>query len=145
MAGQELVGGEAVHHPGGAGEEAEQVGAGGHLVDRRADRLAGVGALEAAELVGLGVEHVGDLEQQQASGPAGVVCFQVSNALSAASTARSTSSCELAGTLAMTSSLAGLTTSAVLPVGGVDEVAADELLVGLDSFEGLGHGWLLRA
>ena len=40
----------------------------------------------------------------------------------------------------MTWSLAGLTTSAVAAVGGVDEVAADELLVGLDALERLGHG-----
>ena len=70
----------------------------------------------------------------------GVVFFQVSKAVSAASTARSTSSAELAGTLAMTWSLAGLMTSAVAPVGGVDELAADELLVGLDALEGVGHG-----
>ena len=45
----------------------------------------------------------------------GVVFFQVSNAVAAAATARSTSSVELAGTLAMTWSLAGLMTSAVRP------------------------------
>ena len=49
----------------GAGEEAEQVGADGHLVDGGADRLARVRALEAAELVALGLERVGDLEEEQ--------------------------------------------------------------------------------
>ena len=45
----------------------------------------------------------------------GVVFFQVSNAVAAALTARSTSSAELAGTFAMGLSLAGLMTSAVRP------------------------------
>ena len=67
MAGQELVRGEAVHDPRRAGEEPEEVGADGHLVDRGADRLAGVGRLEPAELVGRGLEGVGDLEQDQAA------------------------------------------------------------------------------
>ena len=52
VAGHELVGGEAVHDPRRAGEEAEQVGADADLVDGGTDRLAGVGALEPAELVG---------------------------------------------------------------------------------------------
>jgi hypothetical protein len=45
----------------------------------------------------------------------GVVCFHEAKAVSAAFTARSTSSAELAGTVAMTWSLAGLITSAVRP------------------------------
>ena len=45
----------------------------------------------------------------------GVVFFQLWKAVSAALTARSTSSFELAGTLAMTWSSAGLMTSAVRP------------------------------
>jgi hypothetical protein len=45
----------------------------------------------------------------------GVVLRHSANAASAALTARSTSSAELAGTLAMTLSLAGLITSAVRP------------------------------
>ena len=61
----ELVGRQAVHDARGAGEEAEEVGADGHLVDGGPDRLAGVGALESAELVGPRLEGVGDLEQEQ--------------------------------------------------------------------------------
>ena len=71
MAGDELVGGEAVHHarrrPAKKRNRSAQTA---DLVDGGADRLAGVRALEPAELVGVRVERVGDLEQQRASGPA---------------------------------------------------------------------------
>ena len=48
---QVLRRGEAINDPAGACEEPEEVGTDGHLVDRRADGLAGVLALEPAELV----------------------------------------------------------------------------------------------
>ena len=69
----------------------------------------------------------------------GVVCCHVSNALAAALTARSTSSGPEAWTWAITWPLAGFSTSRVWPVGAVDPVAADELLVGRRLLEGVGH------
>ena len=70
VAGEVLRGREAVRDARRAGEEPEQVDADGDLVDRGADRLAGVRALEPAELVGRGLQGVGDLEEEQASDPA---------------------------------------------------------------------------
>ena len=138
MPGEELVRREAVHHPPGAGEEPEQVGAGRHLVDRRADRLAGVRGLEPADLVGGGIERVGDLEQHQAAvlrrrlapglercvggvdGPVDVLLVRRRH---------------LRDDLAV---------RRVLDVEGLarrrlDELAADELLVGLDALDDVGH------
>ena len=66
MAGHVLVGRLALHHPRRAGEEAQVVDDHRDLVDRRADRLAGVLRLEPAELVGPRLDRVGELEQQQA-------------------------------------------------------------------------------
>ena len=70
---------------------------------------------------------------------AGVVCCQVSKAVAAASTARSTSSA--LGRLDLGDDLA---VGRVLDVerrarGRVDPLAADELLVGLDALEDVGH------
>jgi hypothetical protein len=62
VTGHELVRGEAVHHARRSREEAEEIDARVHLVDRGTDRLAGIGALESTELVGLGLEGIGDLE-----------------------------------------------------------------------------------
>ena len=61
MAGHVLVGGLAFHDPRAAGEEAEVVDDDRDLVDRGADRLAGVLRLETTELVGARLEGVGEL------------------------------------------------------------------------------------
>jgi hypothetical protein len=123
---------EAVHDPRSAGEEPEEVGADRDLVDRRPDRLAGVGRLEPAQLVARRVERAGDPQEMRLRSW-GVVFLHVWNAVSAALTARSTSSADDAGTLAMTWPFAGFSMSSVSPRRRVDELAADELLVGLDS------------
>ena len=67
MTGNEFIRREAVHHPRSAGEEPEQIGADGDLVDRGANRLARIRRLETAELVGVGLERIGDLEHDQAA------------------------------------------------------------------------------
>ena len=145
MAGQELVRGEAVHHPRRAGEEPEEIGADGDLVDRGADRLAGVRRLEPAELVGVRLEGIGDLEQDQAA----ILRRRLAPGLE-----------RLVGGLDRpVDVLVGgrrhlgdhLAVGRVLDVErlarrGVDELAADELLVGLDALDDVGHvgGLLLR-
>ena len=143
VARRELVGGEAVHHPAGAREEPEEVGADGHLVDRGADRLAGVRALEPAELVAARLEGVGDLEQEQRA------------VLRASSSSRSGTRCRPRSTARSTSSAGagrdardGLVVGRVddlgrAAVGGIDELAADELLVGLDALGDVGHRGVL--
>ena len=140
VAGEELVRGEAVHHPRGAGEEPEQVGADGDLVDRGADRLAGVGRSRAGRARRRRASSgVGDLEEHQASDPAA----------SSASTSRTPSRprrppgrrppAASPARCAMTWSLAGLIDVERLARRRVDELAADELLVGLDALERVGH------
>ena len=65
-AGHVLVDRLALHHPRAAGEEAQVVDHDRDLVDRGADRLAGVLRLEATELVGAGLDAVGELEEHPA-------------------------------------------------------------------------------
>ena len=139
MARHELVRRESVHHARRPGEEAEQVDAGGHLVDGRADRLAGVCTLEPPELVGLRLERVGDLEQQQrAVLRCRVLPFLerggrgVDSPVDVLLRARRDVGDHLV--------VGGVDDLGRLAVGSIDEVAADELLVGLGSFERLGHG-----
>ncbi len=67
QAGRVLVDGLAFHHPGATGEEPQVVDDDGDLVDRGADRLAGVLRLEATELVGARLDPVGELEQHEAA------------------------------------------------------------------------------
>ena len=138
MPGQELVGGEAVHHARGTGEEPEQVDAGGHLVDGGLDRLPGVGALEATELVRLQFEEVGELEQEQRA----ILRGRVLVALERGRGRRDRAVHVLLGTGgdAADHLVVGRVDDLGRPsVGSADEVAADELLIGLHSLERLGH------
>ena len=59
-----LAGGLALERAGSAGEEAQVVGREGHLVARDRHRLADVLRLELRQLLGVVVDHVGELEQQ---------------------------------------------------------------------------------
>jgi hypothetical protein len=138
VTGDELVRGEAVHDPAGAREEPEEVGADGHLVDRRGYRLAGIGRLDPADLVAGGLEGVGDLEQDQAAvlgrrlaprlergrgrvdGPVDVL---------------------LVGRRHLRDDLAVRRVLDVqrLARRRVDELAADELLIGLHPVDDVGH------
>ncbi len=59
---------EPLGHAAGACEEAEQVAGHAHLVDGGPDRLAGLQGLETADLVGVRVEQVRDLEEREAAG-----------------------------------------------------------------------------
>ena len=83
---------------------------------------------------------VGDLEQEQRAVLRGRLLPGLRRPSSAASTARSTSSAELAGTLRDDLVVGRVHDLGRAPVGGVHELAADELLVRLDAFEGVGHG-----
>ena len=72
----------ALEHPRGAGEEAEVVGGVRHLLrHRQPERLAGVAGLDGDELVGPGLDRVGDLEQRGGAGPSACCRPSVSNAL----------------------------------------------------------------
>ncbi len=138
VAGHELVGGQAVHDARGAGEEAEQVRTDADLVDGGADRLAGVGALEAAELVGVGFERVGDLEHQERAilrrrllpGLEGLG-RGVHRAVDVLLRARRDVGDDLV--VGRVDDVRGA------PVGGIHEVPADELLVGLHCLERVGQ------
>ena len=61
--------GLALEVPRGAGEEAEVVGHDARLVDRDPPRLADVPRLEPRELLGVLVDHVGELRAGAPSGP----------------------------------------------------------------------------
>ncbi len=139
VAGRELVGRKAVHDPSRAGEEAEQVGAHGDLVDGGADRLAGVRALQPAELVGPRIERVGDLEEQQRAILRGRLLPRRERRLG-----RVDRPIHVLGG-ARRDARDGLVVGRVhdlgrAPVGGIHELAADELLIRLDALEGVGHG-----
>jgi hypothetical protein len=65
VVGHVLPGRAAFEDPGRAGEEAEVVGGVGHLLrHRQTERLAGVLALDGVDLLGAGVDRLGDLEQR---------------------------------------------------------------------------------
>jgi hypothetical protein len=139
VAGQELVRREPVHRPRRAGEEAEQVDARRHLVDRGPDRLAGVRALEPPELIGTGLELVGELEQEQRAVLRGRLLpglvglrGRLHGAIDVFGSARRHVGDDLV--VRRVDDLGGAT------VRGVDERATDELLVGLDALERFGHG-----
>ena len=133
-----LVGGLALHHPSRAGEEPQVVDDDRDLVDRRADRLAGVPRLEPAELVGTRLDRVGELEQHQAPlGRRRVLPGleggrrRVDGAIDILGVGR----LDLGDDLAV---------GRVLDVerrarGGIDPFAADELLIGLHALEHVGH------
>ena len=132
---------EPLHDPARTREEAEQVGAHGHLVDGGADRLARLAGLEAPELVRVRVEDVGDLEQRQAAGLGRGEAPRLEGVLGRVDGAidvhlargRDVGDDGPVGRVLDRQRLAGR---------GVDPLAADELLVGLGSIEGLGHGGL---
>ena len=130
--------GLALHHSRGAGEEAEVVDDDWDLVDGGADRLAGVLRLEATELVGARLECVGELEEHPAALGRGRVLpglerrgGGVGGAVHVLRARRLDLGDDLAvGRVLDVERLAGR---------GVDPLAADELLVGLDALEDVGH------
>ena len=83
--------------------------------------------------------RVGELEQHQAALGRASCAARSRRPSAAALAARSTSSAPDAWTLAMTLPSAGFSTSSVSPGRRVDPFAADELLVGLDALEDVGH------
>ena len=139
VTGCELVGRKAVHHPRRTGEEPEQVSADGHLVDGGADRLAGVGAFETAQLLAPPLEGVGDLEQHQRAilrrrlAPLGErLLRRVDRPVDVLGRARGHAGDDLV--VGRVDHLGGPS------VRGVDELPADELPIGLDALEDVGHG-----
>ena len=139
MPGHELVGREAVHDARGPGEEPEEVRTDADLVDRGPDRLAGVRALEPTEHVGLGLEGVGDLEQQERAVLRRRLLVRLEGrrggldgAVHVLGRARRDVGDDLV--------IGRVDDVGRLAVRGVDELAADELLVGLDALERVGHG-----
>jgi ParB family chromosome partitioning protein len=139
VAGCELVGREAIHDARGASEKAEQVHRRRHLVDRGTDRLAGIRALESTELVGLRLERVGDLEQQQRAILRGRPLpalerglGRVHGAVDVLLRARWDIGDDLV--------VGRVHDFDRATVRRIDEIATDELLVCLGSFERLGHG-----
>ena len=146
MAGHELVGGQAVHHPRGAGEEAEQVDAHADLVDGGTDRLAGVGALEPPELFGPSLERIGQLEQQQRA----ILRRRLLPGLEGGR-GRPDGAIHVLGRagrdIADGLVVGGVDDVRRPAVGGIHELATDELLVGLDALEGVGHwgaSWVIH-
>ncbi len=140
--GRELVGGEAVHHAARAREEAEEVGADGHLVDGGADRLAGVRALEPAELVAARLEGVGDLEQEQRAVLRGRLLPGLERRVGGLD--RAVDVLVRAGRDVRDRLVVGRVDDlGRAAVGGIDELAADELLVGLDALGDVGHRGVL--
>ncbi len=139
MAGHELVGGQPIHDPRGTGEEPEEIGTDPDLVDGGADGLAGIRALEPAQHVGVRLEGVGDLEHQQGAilrrrllpglerGRGGA-----HGAVHVLLRARRDVRDDLI--VGRVDDIGGAA------IRGVHEVATDELLVGLDGRERVGHG-----
>ena len=139
QAGRVLVDGLAFHHPRAAGEEAQVVDDDRDLVDRGADRLAGVLRLEATELVGTRLDPVGELQQHEAALGRGGVLPRLER-----------------GRRGVRGPIHVLRVRRLDPgddraVGRVLDVeqlsrrrvhplAADELLVGLDALGDVGHG-----
>ena len=121
-----LARGAALHHACGAGEEAHVVDRDRHLLAGDRHRLADVGGLEAAELLAVLLEQVASLSIACARSPGGV-SRQPGNAALAAATARSTSACVPSGTSAMTSPVAGLTTSRTPPSTASTRSPADQV------------------
>ena len=146
MAGHELVGGEAVHDPRRAGEEAEQVGADAISSMAAPTGLPAFGALEPAELVGLGLERIGDLEQQQRA----VLRRRLLPGLEGrrGRLDRAVDVLGRAGRDVRDDLVVGRVDDVGRPaVGGIHELAADELLVRLDALEGVGHwgaSWMVH-
>jgi hypothetical protein len=64
VAAHVLAGRASLEDPGRAGEEADVVGTGRHLVARVRERLTDVARLERGQLVGVLVDHVCELEQE---------------------------------------------------------------------------------
>ena len=133
-----LVGRLALHHPRGAGEEAQVVDDDRDLVDRGADRLAGVLRLEAAELVGARLDGVGELEEHAAALGGGRVLPGLEGGRGGV---RGTIDVLGAGCLDLGDDLA---VGRVLDIERlarrrIDPFAPDELLIGLDALEDVGH------
>ncbi len=138
QAGRVLVDRLALHHPSCPGEEAQVVDDDRDLVDRGADRLAGILRFEATELVGTGLDTVGELEEHAA--PLGR-----SRVLPGFEGRRGG-----VGGAVDVLGVRGLDLGDDLAVGRVldierlarrriDPFATDELLIGLDALEDVGH------
>ena len=138
MAFHVLVGGLAFHDARGAGEEAQVVDDDRDLVDRRADRLAGVLRLEAAELVGTRLDGVGELEQHPAALGRGRVLPGLERGRGGV---RGAIDVLGAGRLDLGDDLAvgGVLDIERLARRRIDPFAPDELLIRLDALEDVGH------
>ena len=140
VAGEVLVGGLALEDAAGAGEEAQVVDDHRDLVDRRTDRLARVLRLDPADLVGPRLDRVGQLEHQQAAVLGRRVLpasrRRVAAALRGPIDVLRPGRLDVGDDLSVGRVLDGQR----LAAGAVDPGSADELLVGLDALEGVGHG-----
>ena len=90
-------------------------------------RLAGVGGLEVGELVGVLLDRVGELEQRELALARRGRRPGVEGAARGAPRGRRPRPPD-SGASAIASPVAGLRTGSVSPVGGVDELAVDEVL-----------------
>ena len=138
QAGRVLVDRLAFHHPRGTGEEAQVVDDDRDLVDRGADRLAGVLRLEAAELLATRLERVGELQEHAAALGRGRVLPGLEGGRGGVGGAVDVLR---GGRLDLRDDLA---VGRVLDIERlarrrIDPFAADELLVGLDALEDVGH------
>ena len=122
----------------GAGEEAQVVDDDRDLIDRGADRLAGVLRLEAAELVGPRLDGVGELEQQPAALAGGRVLPGLEGGRGGV---RGAIDVLGAGRLDLGDDLAvgGVLDIERLARRRIDPFAPDELLIRLDALEDVGH------
>ena len=144
MAGEVLVDGLALHDPGRAGEEADVVGRRPHLVDGSPNRFAGVRRLEAPELLGMGLDGLGELQEHEAS----VLGRRVLPGLEGlggrpdrAIDVLRTAGRDAADDLARR----GVEDVEELATRGLDEFAPDELPMGRDLLLELGHRFILQS
>ncbi len=115
--------GLALELVGHAAEVAEARRGARHVERARvAQRVAGVERLEARELLGIGFDQVGQLQQDAPAIGRGHAAPRREGALVAAATARSTSAAPASATSAMVELSCGFSVASVSPSIGVDEV-----------------------
>ena len=139
VAGEVLVGGLALHHPGRAREEAQVVDHRRDLVDGRADRLAAVAALESAELVRAGLDRVGELQEHEAPVLGRAVLPRLECGRGRRRPRGRRPRAPMPAPRRSAGRSAGLTTLAVSPLALSTQAAADELLVAARRRERIGH------
>ena len=139
VAGEVLVGGLALHDARRAREEAQVVDHRRDLVDGRADRLAAVAALEAAELVGARLDGIGELQEQEAAVLGRAVLPGLEGRRGAPSRAVDVLGRRRGHIGDRLRRSAGLTIVGGLAARAVDPGATDELLVAARRRDGIGH------